>query len=95
MVEAEIGSMIEDEIDFESRELCSDGNCTGVLGDDGVCRVCGRNRGGEPVAQPEAQVDVAQDSGTDEFSDRELCHDGNCTGILGSDGRCKVCGKSS
>ena len=28
---------------FDSkRRLCDDGSCVGVLGDDGVCRVCGR-----------------------------------------------------
>lgn len=24
------------------RRLCDDGSCVGVVGDDGVCRVCGR-----------------------------------------------------
>ena len=27
------------------RELCSDGACTGVIGDDGHCRVCGKEPG--------------------------------------------------
>ncbi len=28
---------------FDSkRRLCDDGSCVGVVGDDGVCRVCGR-----------------------------------------------------
>ena len=28
---------------FDSkRRLCDDGSCVGLLGDDGVCRVCGR-----------------------------------------------------
>ena len=91
--------MVEDEIDFEQRELCADGNCTGVIGDDGRCRECGRSRSGEAAASAsaEAVLDAVAggDSGSDEFADRQLCHDGNCTGILGSDGRCKVCGKSS
>jgi hypothetical protein len=25
-----------------TRRLCADGSCVGVVGDDGVCRVCGR-----------------------------------------------------
>jgi hypothetical protein len=25
-----------------NRRLCTDGACVGVIGDDGVCRVCGR-----------------------------------------------------
>lgn len=28
--------------DPTSRRLCDDGACVGVVGDDGVCRVCGR-----------------------------------------------------
>ncbi len=27
--------------DWERRVLCSDGNCIGVVGDDGRCKVCG------------------------------------------------------
>jgi hypothetical protein len=28
---------------FDSkRRLCDDGSCVGVIGDDGLCRVCGR-----------------------------------------------------
>jgi hypothetical protein len=31
---------------FDSaRRLCDDGSCVGVVGDDGVCRVCGRRAG--------------------------------------------------
>jgi hypothetical protein len=28
----------------------------------------------------------------DDFAHRELCPDGGCIGVLGPDGRCKVCG---
>ena len=32
---------------FDSkRRLCPDGSCIGVVGDDGRCRVCGRDAGG-------------------------------------------------
>ena len=27
---------------WTQRELCADGGCTGVLGDDGRCRACGK-----------------------------------------------------
>lgn len=30
---------------WTQRELCSDGACTGVIGDDGHCRVCGKEPG--------------------------------------------------
>ena len=29
----------------------------------------------------------------DDWEQRILCSDGNCIGIIGADGRCKVCGK--
>ena len=34
----------------------------------------------------------AEDFDTD---DRRLCPDGNCTGLLGDDDRCKECGRSA
>ena len=33
--------MISD-IEWENRRLCSDGNCIGVIGPDGRCKVCGK-----------------------------------------------------
>ncbi|UCF92327.1 MAG: hypothetical protein JSW39_29355 [Desulfobacterales bacterium] len=30
------------DIDWENRKLCSDGNCIGVIGPDGRCKVCGK-----------------------------------------------------
>jgi hypothetical protein len=32
------------------RRLCPDGECIGVIGDDGRCRVCGRSAGGKEAA---------------------------------------------
>jgi hypothetical protein len=31
-----------DDNDWENRELCSDGNCIGVIGPDGRCKECGK-----------------------------------------------------
>ncbi|MGE5180526.1 MAG: hypothetical protein ACM31C_00620 [Acidobacteriota bacterium] len=31
------------EVEWKQRELCPDGACTGVIGDDGKCKVCGRS----------------------------------------------------
>ncbi len=33
---------IRDDSDWESRKLCSDGNCIGVIGTDGRCKECGK-----------------------------------------------------
>jgi hypothetical protein len=35
-------------IDLESRVLCSDGTCIGVIGPDGHCKECGKPYTGEP-----------------------------------------------
>lgn len=45
------GAVEEDEestIDFDSRKLCSDGTCIGVIGADGRCKECGKPYTGEP-----------------------------------------------
>ena len=38
-----------DSPDWENRKLCSDGNCIGVIGPDGNCKVCGK-----PYENPKA-----------------------------------------
>jgi hypothetical protein len=38
----------DDGIDFSKRILCSDGNCIGVVNDEGFCKVCGKAYSGEP-----------------------------------------------
>ena len=94
----------DDAIDFATRQLCPDGSCIGVLDANGRCKVCGKE-GIRPTttAQVEEVLDddepaeeaVAAEAGGDEeeFDDeRELCPDGACVGIIGSDGKCKVCG---
>ena len=39
------------DLEWEQRKLCSDGNCIGVIGPDGLCKECGKpyesNSGGE------------------------------------------------
>ncbi len=96
-------------VDWESRRLCGDENCIGVIGPDGRCRECGRpcepgevleDRSSaahpaeapaeEPPAPPTADPAAGAD---DEWENRRLCSDGNCIGVIGSDGRCRECGK--
>jgi len=106
--------------DWDRRILCSDGNCIGVIGPDGRCKVCGLPYEGElPVSAEDASEtgneisDVPPEASTageqtpdtqgpaaevendadDDWEDRTLCIDGNCIGVIGPDGRCKVCGK--
>ncbi len=38
----------EEALDFSKRLLCSDGNCIGVINDQGFCKICGKPYAGEP-----------------------------------------------
>ncbi len=106
--------------DWDRRELCPDGNCTGLIGPDGTCRGCGRaapdeggdrRRGGVDDATGDAgdadadagDLDAANDAGAPplvrpvgsaaRWTERSLCPDGSCIGLIGPTGTCKVCGK--
>ena len=93
------------ESDWKSRTLCSDGNCIGVIGSDGRCKDCGKPYDGmviegEPFEDDAYDDDHEDDSIEDsdtpddpDWENRQLCSDGNCIGVIGSDGRCKECGK--
>jgi hypothetical protein len=115
-----------EEVDLESRELCPDGACIGVLGPDRVCKVCGLTAEGtynpsairaaahdddddddgdhdadddDSDSAGDEDSDGADDSddkqakaSDDALEDRKLCPDGTCIGVIGEDGRCKVCG---
>jgi len=118
--------------DWDRRQLCPDGACVGVIGDDGLCKVCGRAAQGWGDERKRGLVADAEDDEDDEdqddedeleddedeledddndddpiapgtpallgalaeWNDRRLCIDGACIGLLGDDGRCKVCGKA-
>jgi len=89
--------------EWEHRDLCPDGACVGVIGPDGTCKVCGRaapnwgeerKRGLAEPADADADADdapaIAGPHGG--WGERTLCSDGACIGVIGPDGRCKVCG---
>jgi hypothetical protein len=50
-----------DNVDLDARQLCPDGGCYGVIGDDGTCTVCGRK--GDPNAA--ARVSSASSANDD------------------------------
>ena len=93
----------------ENRQLCDDGNCLGVVA-DGKCNVCGLSPNGPVPSTPESrrmvsegghvdpvEADASSGDPSDAFDDddRRLCPDGACTGLLGSDSKCKVCGRTA
>jgi len=90
--------MTEDDFEPARRELCPDGTCIGLIGPDGRCKVCGAV-GASAVSDPRhrgmrqtREGDEAGDESSDLDSERELCPDGACVGVIGPDGRCAVCG---
>jgi hypothetical protein len=94
----------------DQRELCGDGSCLGILV-DGKCNVCGlaagealtaprdpgtgQTGGKKGIADAGGTAAATGDEGMFDDEDRQLCPDGACTGILGSDGKCKECGRSA
>jgi len=100
--------------EWSSRQLCPDGNCIGVIGADGTCRVCGRTApGAQGVVSGPAAVVAAEPAPADRPSDpagdpppgdaarpaepdstqHARCADPACSGMIGLDGQCEVCGK--
>lgn len=104
------GRSEDEELNPESRRLCPDDNCIGVIGPDGKCKVCGKESpdgaapeqadAPKPAAAAEAREEPAPPAEDGEASafdpeSRRLCPDDNCIGVIGPDGKCKVCGKQS
>jgi hypothetical protein len=72
--------------DFSQRILCSDGNCIGIINEQGFCNICGKPLRGKQEKGEEEENDS-------DFYERILCSDGNCVGIINEKGFCNVCGK--
>jgi hypothetical protein len=110
--------------EWDQRQVCPDGGCVGVIGADGLCKVCGRaatnwgderKRGlvAEASSDDETDGDESGEEGGDgdeesaegsegsssdadyEWSRRKLCPDEACIGVVGSNGKCNVCGRSA
>lgn len=92
---------------WDHRELCPDGACTGVIGPEGTCKTCGKPapnwgdprgrvvvRDTDDDSKPAVRAKSKSESGG-EWTARKLCPDGTCVGLLGDDGKCKVCSKEA
>ena len=83
-----------DSNDWESRILCDDDCCIGVIGPNGKCNECGRvsikysEKRGKVLIEELSRENEKQD-----WERRTPCIDGNCIGVIGIDGRCTECGK--
>lgn len=83
--------------EIAERRLCPDGGCTGLIGIDGKCSVCGVTDEDAPIAAapPVERVEAGSEpTESADPDDRRLCPDGACTGLLGADNRCKLCGRT-
>jgi hypothetical protein len=89
---------------FDSkRRLCPDGSCIGVVGDDGRCRVCGRDAGGARNAAAAGGVGAASASASaaeatgfdgdvgDSDDDNELAADAEDAGTPSFDPARRLC----
>ncbi len=103
-----MASEVESPQELVERVPCSDEMCTGVLDANGVCGTCGKagtavlervaDEDADGVAAAEAGELSSPEPATEEASsssgeERVPCSDDMCTGIIGADGRCGVCGK--
>jgi len=90
--------------DWGKRTLCRDEACIGTIGPNGRCKEFGKPYNGEAkagssagnVAKDKKQeiASKSEDSVFDEdWEKRVLCSDESCIGVIGSNGRCKECGK--
>ena len=91
------------EAKFDSkRRLCPDGSCIGVVGDDGRCRVCGRDAGGgksaaaaaggmAAVAATTDETDFDSDSDSSSDSDEMAAADAAEPGTLSFDPARRLC----
>ena len=56
--------------EWEKRQLCSDGNCIGVIGPDGRCKECGKP-GEMEVLPADLASEEPEASGAEEYEDTE------------------------
>jgi hypothetical protein len=94
------------ELDWETRTLCLDESCIGVIGPDGRCKECGKpfegfeyqtvdTVGTKPPPESDPEVEELAPSASEpdtDWENRTLCLDESCIGVIGPDGRCKECG---
>jgi hypothetical protein len=97
--------IFENDEEWEKRILCGDEACIGTIGPDGKCKECGRvyqnelpiGHGVENVQTVTPRIQkpafAAEAESDEDWDKRVLCGDESCIGVIGSDGKCKECGK--
>ena len=99
--------MDNSEFTLENRRLCSDGSCIGTIGDDDLCKECGKPYEGDlpggsvfPSTTDEDNMDednkdeeIRSDDTLSDSDERVCCLDDTCIGIIGPNGTCGTCGR--
>ena|GEM_PF-1262592 len=92
----------ENDFTVEERIPCPDDLCVGIIGEDGVCGICGRKLSSDATQAAEIQeikINKINENKEEHLhageNERIPCPDDLCTGIIGEDGRCGVCGKKA
>lgn len=87
----------------ETLDVASPRECVAPVSDTKKCAVCAETIKleaikcrfcGEQFDPAEVARQVAQARNADSFDNRVLCSDGSCIGVIGPNGRCKVCDKA-
>ncbi len=67
--------MAKSDSEWDQRVLCSDGNCIGVIGADGRCKVCGTPYDGDATL-PAAETDTDDDGVNGSPADQQVTVEG-------------------
>lgn len=89
----------DSDTEWQTRILCGDENCIGIIDENGHCTECGKTL---EETKRKANTDFSHEyddvppdykDEPPDFENRILCSDENCIGIIGPDGRCTECGR--
>lgn len=70
--------MAQSDDEWDQRILCSDGDCIGIIGADGRCKVCGLSHAGERPSLPASATgpfDTEASAGDQSAAEKNFCRD--------------------
>jgi hypothetical protein len=83
----------QDDDEYEDDEDVDEGDDEGD--DDELAAAAEELAGVAPAAEVETAKEIASSAADADEDSRKLCPDGGCIGLIGPDGKCKVCGKEA
>lgn len=90
---------VEENFDPEQRILCTQDTCLGVIDETGLCPIC-NNKAKAPTEATAASTEpsvqptllMTPDESLGDFTERRLCKNDHCLGVIGPTGCCTECG---